>query len=218
MLSTEIEKDDKLKTLIASVSNGANKRVLGNIDLIVKICQEQEKRGSTEFTVAMIGGLSSEQGGISAQSIRNDKYGRYKAIIEAFKQKNSKRKKSAKVREEDDWIENITDSNSKYLALSLVAENKHLRSQLQTTRQLKEVFLDLTEEESRPQQKTPSNLDLFPMELKALKDFVSQSRLDENGWTRTEHGQLVDQDGVELCKAGLMSAIEKILTVDPNHG
>lgn len=218
MLNTDIEKDDELKTLIASVSNGANKRVLANIDLIVKLCQEQEKRGSTEFTVAMIGGLSAEQGGISAQSIRNDKYGRYKAIVEAFKRKNSKRKKSAKVREEDDWIENITDSNSKYLALSLVAENKHLRSQLQTTRQLKEVFLDLTEEESRPQQKNSSNLDLFPMELKALKDFVSQSRLDENGWTRTEHGQLVDQDGVELCKAGLMSAIDKILTVDSNHG
>jgi hypothetical protein len=214
MLSTDIEKDDELKTLIASVSNGAKNRVLANIDLIVKLCQEQEKRGSTEFTVAMIGGLSVEQGGISAQSIRNDKYGRYKAIIEAFKRKNSKKKKSAKVREEDDWIENITDSNSKYLALSCVAENKHLRSQLQTTRQLKEVFLDLTEEESRPQQKTPSNLDLFPMELKALKDFVSQSRLDENGWTRTEHGQLVDQDGVELCKVGLISAIEKILTVD----
>ena len=204
--------ETEVEAIIKAASDGANRRVLSNIEIIVGICREQEKRGSTDFSIATIGMLSDERGGIKEQSIRNDKHRRFSSIIKAFDEKNKKKKSTSAIRD-DDWIERIEDSNCQWLARELRGDNKRLKAEVQLLKETANVTIDLRE--NSVQSNSPNDQPkLSPIMIKALKHFISKEHLQELEFKVSEHGELIGRDGEVLSKVGFIHAIEQILLVE----
>jgi hypothetical protein len=69
---------DELLDLLKAKSNTRKQR---SLEIINGICREQLDRGSSDFSIATIGRLSSERGGPSPQTIRNKGGDDFRALI-----------------------------------------------------------------------------------------------------------------------------------------
>lgn len=196
---------DELTKIIQNARASGDARVQRTIDLIVSVCKEQENRNSTDFSVATIGRLCADNGGINAQSIRNEKQGRYKAIIRSFQKKNAKRSVRP-TQNNEHWISRITDSNAQWLARDLEGQLRAAQDELRILKQIERTIYV-----------TPSTSDPKPSELsethkRAIKHFTSNEHLTKLAFSVSDEGELIDSEGKIISKVGFIHALKMIIT------
>ena len=209
IITSEIETPYKVCEIL---KQGASSRTIKALDIIHQVCIEQSNRGSSDFTIAMIGRLSKEAHGPGIQAIRNKTGGKYQALIKswaAFKKPTNA--VSGKVKEKDEWVNDIKESHIKWLVLDLIADNSRLRGQLQLAKEQSNINIDMRSETNKTQQhlKTQS---LLPDEREALSHAIDEQEILSKKWSIGELGEVFDANGEELFQIGFVAAIEKILT------
>jgi hypothetical protein len=76
----KMNSNDLLKVLCT----GAHPRKQQSLRLIYQLCEEQQDRGSSDFSIATIGQFSAAVGGPLAAAIRNKTGDDYKALIKIY--------------------------------------------------------------------------------------------------------------------------------------
>ncbi len=212
IIASEVETPEKVLELL---KQGASSRAIKSLEIIHQVCIEQANRGSTDFTIAMIGRLSNEAHGPGVQAIRNKTGGKYQALIKswaAFKKPSSE--VSGKVKEKDAWVNDIKEPHIKWLVLDLIADNSRLRGQLQLAKQQSNIHIDMRSETNKVQSQQYLNTQtLLPDEREALSHAIDKQVILAKKWTIGGLGEVFDANGEELFQIGFVEAIQKILTI-----
>ena len=211
------------KEFLESLSQGADPRKERSLRLIFDICEEQQKRGSKDYSVATIGRLSNEAGGPSTASIRNKTGEHYRALIKAYADfvgGNKRKVAETKQSEADLILEGISDPVLKSRLGLLLAELESTRAQLLAARHLanQNSVVNLADYSSHsPSSKEeveilPPAPTLSTLELRAIKSAISDKTLDHWGWHIDESGRVLTDSGQQVFGAGFATAINKIIS------
>jgi hypothetical protein len=193
----------------------ASSRTIKSLDIIHQVCIEQANRGSTDFTIAMIGRLSKEAHGPGIQAIRNKTGEKYQALIKSWANfKKPLNVISGKVKEKEAWVNDIKEPHIKWLVLDLIADNSRLRGQLQLAKEQSNIHIDIRSETNKtPSQQQLKTHTLLPDEREALSHAIDEQEILAKKWTIGELGEVFDANGEEVFQIGFVEAIQKILTV-----
>lgn len=203
------------KVFLDQLCKGAHPRTEVSLRLIFSICQEQNDRGSRDFSVALIGGLSSERGGPSAAAIRNKSGEKYRALIAAYADSvGGKKRKSVAPRQSDadDILEGVVDPVLRARLGLLLAELASTKVQLRAARHLASQNAELhlpAEPSSHEVASVPPTLS--DQERRSLASAVSQKTLDHWGWTVDRSGRILTNRGQVVFGAGFATAIQKLV-------
>lgn len=209
----------EIDDVISSVKANASVSVSKKLDLLVEVCVSQLNCGSNDFSVAMIGKLFKAQGGLTAQSIRNKTGERYSTIINAFAKYHGTQAiyldQGTSQKEFPEWIDQITDSNSRWLAKDLFNSNKRLNRMYQVRGEFNKqhalsVDMRTTSNAIEPEIESP----LKDYEMEAIESFFSAENLQQFGLSANKHGCLIDDSGRAVTKPGFTDIINKLCGYD----
>jgi hypothetical protein len=203
------------KALLEALCAHADPRKARSLRLIHSVCVEQQDRGSTDYSIATIGRLSTDRGGPAAGAIRNKTGEAYRALIRTFAASvdgKARAAEGAHAGQVDLILEGVTDPVLRARLGLLLAELKATRAQLLAARHLanQNATLDLarsTLDEMPLRQATG----LTPLEVRALENAISVVTLDHWGWRVDESGRIVTDTGRTVFAAGFVTAIGKVL-------
>lgn len=211
--------NNEISDVINSVKANASPTISNKIDILVGLCESQIERGSSDFSVALIGKLFQSLGGVGPQAIRNKTGARYKAVISVFDKFYGSKltaSQSASNGGVPDWVDQISDSNARWLVKDLLGENKRLARTLQAHQVLNKENAQLID--MRPHSNVPTlvtkTLDDF--EVDALMDFFRDDNLEQLGLFATENGQLRDNSEGKraVTPPGFIKIINKLCGLD----
>jgi hypothetical protein len=206
--------------LYVQLHEKASVRKQRTLELIHEVCKEQAKRGNKDFSIVTIVNLLANKGGPSEQTIRNKSGADYRALIKQWADytngtsKKVKRQKSTGIN--DEILENISDPTTRALVGMVLAENKKLKSENSLLKQQTTLTIDMRKSKDEylginQNAVIVSTLhDLTEMEIKALRDAISDELMKHHGWTVDDYGR-VKEKGVQVYKPGYVSAIAKVL-------
>jgi len=212
IIASEIDTPEKVLEIL---KQGSSSRTIKSLDIIHRVCIEQANRGSTDFTIAMIGRLSKEAHGPGIQAIRNKTGEKYQALIKSWADfKKPLNVVSGKVKEKEAWVNDIKEPHIKWLVLDLIADNSRLRGQLQLAKQHSNINIDMRSETKKaPNQQHLNTQTLLPDEREALSHAIDEQEVLAKKWTVGELGEVFDANGEEVFQIGFIEAIQKILTL-----
>jgi repressor of nif and glnA expression len=211
-----INPDELIIQLIENVSTHKKH----SLETLHNICREQYKRGSKDFSVATIARISAEHDGPSEQTIRNTAGLDYRALLKAWadysegystKQKTNQQSTTA-----DTILAGISDPTIRALVGVILAENKKLKNENVLLKHQTTLTIDMRAHQNNSALQTssveliPQSEGLLPTELSALEHAISDDLFSHQGWTADAQGR-VKNKGMQLYKAGYVTAIKKIL-------
>ncbi len=211
--------NEKIEDVIKSVKADASSTISKKIDLIVGICESQIEHGSSDFSVAMIGKLSKQQGGVGIQAIRNKTGKKYKSVISAFEKYHGKQLAAIHNTPNSNlpnWVAKITDSNSRWLVKDLLEENARLTRTLQAHKMRDKERTQLVDMRPKLNASTLVTKALDDFEVKLLSEFFSEDNLEQLGLTPDERGCLVDSSEGKraITPPGFIDIINKLCGYD----
>lgn len=207
--------------LIKQLTDKASTRKKNSLEKIHNICREQYERGSKDFSIPTIAKISVEYGGVSEQTIRNKGGSDYRALLKAWadysegyttKPKNNKQSTIA-----DTVLDGIKDPTIRALVGVILAENKKLKSENSLLKSQTILTIDMRQRQNNltlpvsSLEAIPQSESLLPTELSALEHAISDELFSYQGWTADAQGR-VKNKGMQLYKAGYVTAIKKILS------
>ena len=206
--------------LLAQLLSTASTRRKKSLEVLNEVCKEQYDRGSKDFSIAMIGGLSAAKNGPAEQSIRNKQGDDFKALISCWASyTGGSTKRTPKLIESPIYalLDKIPDPALRAVMGSILVENKKLKAETALLKKNMNLVID------RRREKLPTGIEisgvevlpaisgLTPLEVEALKACISEKLLDAEGWSVDSSGMILNQRGRKIFPAGFVSAIKKVL-------
>ncbi|PGL88070.1 hypothetical protein CN931_00525 [Bacillus sp. AFS054943] len=204
--------------LFSKFYENASTRKKKTLELINNACKKQSESGVKDFSIGTIARLIADDGGPSEQALRNKNAEDYRALIsqwaEYYKTTTKKPKKEKRTTVNDDILASISEPTTKALVGLLMAENKKLKRENSLLKEQTTFTIDL-----RPVNNISKNKDvvivepsynLTDTEIDALKNAISSEFMNYQGWTTDKYGR-VKENGIQVYKAGYITAIQKIL-------
>lgn len=183
------------------------KRSLRSLEAIHEVCREHREAGAFDFKAATIARLGASRGVPSEQTIKNKTGEPYRALIKAWQECVPNKPKSSRKR--DDWVTDINDPRIRFLVEDLGAKNRKLEQQIAILRKA-EFTIDLRE---------TAGMNNFPelidSEIEALKKAVSKEFFEKMEWQSDSRGRVTDDRGNRIYGPGYVTAIEKMLSIEP---
>lgn len=204
---------DELLDLLKAKSNTRKQR---SLDIINGICKDQINQGSRDFSIATIGRLSAEQGGLSPQTIRNKGGDDFRALIAAWADHaKGAMKKPPKIQESgiNSILGKINDPALRSIVGSILAINAKLQREVNLLKQQSEIIIDRRAVpllETRQHESHPASF-LTSSEASALSHAISSELMEQEGWIIEKSGRIVNNLGRTIFKTGFESAVRKIL-------
>lgn len=204
--------------LFSQLYENASTRKKKTLELINDACKKQSESEIKDFSIGTIARLIADDGGPSEQALRNKNAEDYRALIsqwaEYYNTTTKKPKKERTSTVNDDILASISDPTTKALVGMLMAENKKLKRENSLLKEQTTFTIDM-----RPVNDISSNKDvvivepsynLTDTEIDALRNAISNEFMNHQGWTTDNYGR-VKENGIQVYKAGYITAIQKIL-------
>lgn len=204
--------------LFSKLYENASTRKKKTLELINNACKKQSESDIKDFSIGTIARLIANDGGPSEQALRNKNAEDYRTLISQWAKyyktttKKPKKEKTSTVNE--DILSSISNPTTKALVGMLMAENKKLKRENSLLKEQTTFTIDM-----RPTNDISSNKDvvivgssynLTDTEIDALENAISNEFMSHQGWTTDNYGR-VKENGIQVYKAGYVTAIQKIL-------
>lgn len=206
--------------LLEQLKANANPRKQKNLELIHAVCREQHERGSRDFSVATISKIAQERGGPVKSTIHNKTGDDFKGLIKAWADHaGGVTRKVRKVSENPVYavLDKIPDPAVRAVMGAVLAENKKLRGEVNLLKANTAVVIDQTQMNVNPSRETiqilPALTGLTDSEKEALQHAVSETFLQDEGWSQDDYGRVFNAKGRAIYKIGYLTALRKILGV-----
>lgn len=207
--------------VLQSLKDKARPQKQRNLDVLHAVCEEVNKSGNGDYSLATIGRLTQARGGPSQRTLYTAQSEDFRVLIKAWKDYHEmasaagRRRTQTKPFGEDDLIRRIDDPALRALLGAVVAERNRLRAELNVLRAHANVVIDRRAQPAvmgggSVQVVTPGEL-LTETERESLQRAVSTSFLEQEGWTEGEHGDILNGKGRRIFGHGYAAAIRKLL-------
>ena len=202
--------------LFLKLYENASTRKKKTLELIQNACKKQAESNIKDFSIGTIARLIAGDGGPSEQALRNKAAEDYRVLIKQWADycettiKKPKKEKKTDINEL--ILENISDPTTEVLVGIIMAENKKLKRELSLLKEQTTFTIDM-----RPKNDTSNDgviiepsFKLTDTEIDALRSAISNEFMNHQGWTTDNYGR-VKQNGIQIFKAGFVTAIQRIL-------
>ena len=214
-----IHPDELFKKLYESAS-ARKKRTL---QLIHETCQIQSKSGIKDFSIGTMARLMKDKGGPSEQALRNNtpSASDYRTLISRWAEYSEttlkKPKKKTSSSTNDEILATMSNPSARKLVALMMGENSRLKEEISALKQ-QVTSIDMREPENNTLYADQSpvlstSYVLTEMEVKALREAISDEFMAHRGWTVDEYGR-VKEKGALVYKPGYVSAIKKVIKDD----
>ncbi|KRP60159.1 MULTISPECIES: gamma-mobile-trio protein GmtX [Pseudomonas] len=187
---------------LARLSEGTSTRTRRSLHAIYETCMEQKKRGSTDFTLAMIARLGAVYGAPSLQTVKNSGGAKYRTLIGAFADQVPLKPKP--VSGPHSWIDEL-NGRHQLLARGLLAQ---LRAEQRKT---KELLPPNVVYEVDVRSAPSATFKLTESERDALEYLNSDLFLIEHNLKRGPRSDILGPNDEQLFWPGTLNALEKSL-------
>lgn len=188
-------------------------RSKNSIDIVNETCSEIAQ-GTRDFSISIVGNLTSSRGGPSAQSISNKNGKRYRDLINAY-QKAYPLPTKLKTPISKHWVDQIQQPGVKGNVLIMQSELRKLRDENKVLRNLlankNDLVVTLTQSSHQSDNSFPH---LTETDYESLTSAIDAERLKMFGLRLAEGGSIENENGGEVFEIGFADAIEKIITID----
>ncbi|NLS13849.1 alpha/beta hydrolase [Vibrio sp. SM6] len=188
------------------------------------VLAKQSQIEPLDFSIATIGKLSKTQGGPSTQTIRNRTGKHFQHLIDAWAAySGTTRKKPLSVRQkqllnsnDQHILDSIDDPVIRAVVGSLIAERNKYRDQLNVLKANSDIVIDRTQPRNQPnahiknERQRPDST-MTPLELEAIRDAISDEKMQAMEWVVMPTGQVKDKDGQEIYRRGYVHVLSKLL-------
>lgn len=208
--------------LYVKLHENASVRKKRTLELIHETCKMQSKSNVNDFSLGTIANLMKDKGGPTEQAMRNNtpSASDYRALISKWAEyANTSLKKPRKQNSKainDEILANVSDPTARALVGMLIAENKKLKNENSLLKQQTTLTIDMRKSKDEVLgigQNTvlvSPSYNLSEMEIKALREAISDDFMNQRGWTVDEYGR-VKEKGSFVYRPGYVSAIKKVL-------
>jgi hypothetical protein len=198
-----------------------------NLEIIHQVCGELHRLGSRDFSIATVGRMSEERGGMSRRALYNSTSRDFKTLIQAWAAwatgsgKNAAAAKSRDTEaatDDNHLLRRLDDPALRTLFGFVIAERDRLRGEVKLLRQQANVVVDrrvlpgyvnVTPQGQVVQ--VMSSVGLSETEKQALSQAISESFLGQEGWSEGPDGEIWNARGRKLFDIGFANAIRKVL-------
>lgn len=205
--------NDTIQTIYECLFEQAGSRTKRSLEIIKEACESQVRRKVSDFSIATIGRISDEMGGVKAQAIRNKTGKHFRQLISAYETAYTQDIPKQTKADTSTWYNQIEDAPVRYQVLDLLAENKKLKNELNILKSVTTIEVDMRNQPREEQASHYLENKLTEVELRALTDFISEKRLADFGWSIGKNGRLLDAKGRPTTKVAFVDAIEKLATI-----
>lgn len=211
--------------VLAALSANARQQKRHNLEVVHQVCAGLHRIGSMDFSLATVGRLSQERGGISQRALYNAASKDFKTLIHSWADLATNGTKSAADRKSRDGLQDdgsllkkIDDPALRTLVGYIIAERDRLRGEVKLLRAHANVIIDnrvlpghvnVTSTGSVIQ--VLNSVGLTEMENQALSRAVSVEFLAQEGWSEGPNGEILNSRGRTLFDIGFANSIRKIL-------
>lgn len=219
---TVIDPNQLFGTLMAN----ARPQKQRNLEIIHEVCAQLHRLGSKGFSLATVGRMSNERGGIAAKSLYNSASADFRGLVQAWndfaKDKLTEPNERKSLRFDSSLLQKIKDPALRALLGSIIAERDKLRGEVKILKSSSNIVIDNRTLPGKvsftPAGQVVQVLDekarLSETEIQALSRAISPDFLDEEGWTVGPYGEIFNTRGRKVFDIGFVNAIKKILTDD----
>ncbi|MDE2599321.1 MAG: hypothetical protein KGL40_06825 [Rhodocyclaceae bacterium] len=215
-----------LNQLLTELCAGVRQQKRHNLEVVHQVCGELYRLGSKDFSLATVGRMSEERGGMSRRALYNSTSGDFKRLIQAWaslaeanKKMATEHSKTREAPEEDNnLLRKIDDPALRTLLGYIIAERDRLRGEVKLLKQHAEVVIDrrplpghINVTPSGQVIQVMSNAGLSDTEKQALEQAISPEFLKGEGWHEGPHGEILNKPGRKLFDIGFANAIRKVL-------
>ena len=184
---------------LLSASNSRRRATVGKF---VTLLNELKNRGVTNYTIAVVGREAELKKIVTTQYIRNASGEPFRRLIQAFAdQHNSSAGNSATSRLSplEQAIAAIPDLDIRTRLLAMIDDNKALQTQVKRLEAgFKHLSAPSAQPRGGPEPATEPAVEVLPPPAKPsaslgpLERFISEEWLDQNAWTVSEAGTIMD--------------------------
>lgn len=205
--------DELLNALLANAKHPVKKR---NLQRLHEVCKRRYDAKAANWSYQAVARDTEAVGLLTAKSLTLPTAKDYRTLIDAWRIAADSFASRKRPSVTGDWTESIADPALRMLLVTKDAEIKELRSQLALARKHQQpVTVHLgsprTSGDTGQTDTQPSRARLLPSEFNALKQATTPDHHRSVGWTEGSHGQVVDDDGVEVLSAGFLPGLRKLL-------
>jgi len=210
---------ERPEEVLLRMSEGADPRRRRSLQIVHDVCQEQHARGSTDYSLGVLGALCQAKGGPAERALRNPSGTPYRALIAAHAALYGRPKASkASKAEADGLLDGVGDPMQRARIEGLRDEVKSLRRQLQMAQEVanRSAVITLTgspQGDAHMPEATfgrHASIDLLPLEREALREALNENRLALLGLRLDRRGRVLLAGGKELFPVGFATALRKI--------
>jgi hypothetical protein len=202
-----------IDTIYNDLYEQATTRTKKSLETLKEACDSQVSRKATDFTVATIGRISEEMGGVKEQAIRNKTGEHFRTLIEAYSTVHSVKMPKALSKDPLTWVNTIEDPRQRYEVLNMYAENKRLQNELNLLKASTVIDVDMRVSSAPQSDGIRLENKLNDVELRALTHFISESNLKHFDMKLGTNGRLLNSGGKAITKVGFIDAIEKLAII-----
>lgn len=194
--------------LLIRLKKESSPRIQQSLDAIFTVCKEQQERGVSDFSISTVSKLGYNRGVPKAQSIRNKSGDVYKALIQAFADKQAQGKKTRNPSAKDsDWIEEIENPKHKLLVRIMASKLKEAQQMIHEIIPPKQRIDIYDHKNMLPDQ----SYKFTDQEIRALQYLLSNEFQKKWSLKPSEYGELVDESDTPVFKAATLNALLKAL-------
>jgi len=204
--------------LFSKLYENASTRKKKTLEIINNACKMQAESGTKDFSIGTIARLIANHGGPSEQALRNKNAEDYRALINLWADycntttKKPKKEKAPTLN--DDILANVSDPTTRALVGMLISENKKLKRENSLLKEQTTLTIDMRPVNDINSNKdvviVDSSYDLTDSQIDALRNAISSEFMEHQGWTTDKFGR-VKESGIQVYKAGYVTAIKKVL-------
>jgi len=213
--------------VLATLSSGVRPQKRQNLEIIHQVCTELHRLGSRDFSIATIGRMSEERGGMSRRALYNSTSRDFKTLIQAWVawatggSKNVPKAKACETEvaaDDSHLLRRLDDPALRTLFGLIIAERDRLRGEVGLLRRQANVVVDrralpgyvnVTPQGQVVQ--VMSSAGLSETEKQALSRAISEGFLAQEGWSEGPDGEIRNVHGRPLFDIGFANAIRKVL-------
>lgn len=215
--------------VLAALSSGVRPQKRQNLEIIHQVCTELHRLGSRDFSMATVGRMSEERGGISQRALYNSTSRDFKTLIQAWvawvagsrksvAEAKAKALETETVADDSHLLRRLDDPALRTLFGYIIAERDRLRGEVKLLRRQANVVVDrrvlpghinITPQGQVVQ--VMSSVGLSETEKQALSQAISEDFLAQEGWSEGPDGEIRNTYGRKMFDIGFANAIRKVL-------
>lgn len=207
--------------LFETLKAGARPQKQQNLEIMHQVCAQLHRLGSKDFSLATVGRMSEERGGMTKRALYNTTSDDFKALIRAWAESATDKIPKTKLREslpsDNELLRKIADPALRALMGGIITERDRLRGEVKVLKSNANVVIDkrvlpghvnVTPKGQVVQ--VVSGAGLSETERNALAQAISPEFLRQEDWSEGQHGEILNARGRRLFEIGFANAIRKL--------